>query len=263
MLTPDTALAWTARLVGLAVSLQTIELLQIRHVFAENGVWRWSTLAREQRLLPAILRWPLAGLLPYRPFLGVLGVRLGAGLLVLATGWLGPSPLLLITTLLVCVRFRGTFNGGSDAMTVVILLALSVAAAGQGRRSVAIVCLGYVAVQATLSYLIAGIAKLKESQWRNGSALRRLFDSTQYVIPDLVRRCLARPAPCAVACWLVIAFECSFPLLWLGTQLCLSILVCGALFHLSNAAVLGLNRFFFAWLASYPALLYFSQLGVL
>jgi hypothetical protein len=61
------------------------------------------------------------------------------------------------------------------------------------------------------------------------------------------------------ASWLVIVFECAFPLvLWVRPQGAALLLACGLAFHLCNALVLGLNRFLWAWLAGYPALLFWS-----
>ena len=58
---------------------------------------------------------------------------------------------------------------------------------------------------------------------------------------------------------MIILFEIAFPLVlilpWEGKLLLLSI---GLLFHITNAVVLGLNRFIWAWSATYPALLYFN-----
>jgi hypothetical protein len=60
--------------------------------------------------------------------------------------------------------------------------------------------------------------------------------------------------------WTVIAWECLFPLAWLDPHLCLGMLACGAVFHAANLWVFGLNRFFWAWLAGYPAVLAGCQL---
>ena len=134
MLTPLTlTLAWqlVARLVALAVTLQTIELLQLHRVAANDGIWRWSTLARDWSALPRPLGAVVTQLLRARPFVALLVVRLAAALalgLFALTPWTAPLPaLLLVTTVLVQLRWRGTFNGGSDFMTLVILTALTVA----------------------------------------------------------------------------------------------------------------------------------------
>jgi hypothetical protein len=263
MLTLDAALLWTARLVALAVALQTLELLQIRRCFADDGVWRTQTLVRDYAELPKPVRGLLERVLAYEPFIAILALRLIASLLVLVFGWLQPLPLLLITSMLICVRFRGTYNGGSDYMTILILLALSVAVLAGQRSQAVLGALGYVAVQVTLSYVIAGMVKLKEADWRSGRALQALLGSSQYGAPGIVARFFDNAALSRVASWLVIAFECGFAAAWLGGRACLAMILLGTLFHVWNSAVLGLNRFLFAWFASYPALLYFGQLGPL
>src|SRR5262245_36957743 len=55
-----TALSWTERLTALALLLQSIELLQLRHAWSDMGIWRWALLAPEQRTLMRPLRWLLA-----------------------------------------------------------------------------------------------------------------------------------------------------------------------------------------------------------
>jgi hypothetical protein len=56
----------------------------------------------------------------------------------------------------------------------------------------------------------------------------------------------------------VILFECGFPLALLRPELSLVFLGGGLLFHLLIAYQLQLNRFFWAWLATYPAVYWAS-----
>lgn len=165
--------------------------------------------------------WDLSG-----PFQAMLWLRLFASLALFAT----TSPVLiwvlLLTTILTSVRFGGTLNGGSDYMTVVVLSSLLVP---WGQT--------YLAVQLTLSYFVAGLFKLKHPDWRDGTALTRLT---------------GMPAQLA---WPTLLWQCTFPLVWLNHSLCLVYLAIGVVFHLANAKVLGLNRFFWIWMAAYPSLL--------
>jgi hypothetical protein len=256
----EQALSASARLLGLAIALQTVELLQLRHTLSDAGIWRYSLLAREHAAVVAPLRWIFSRLLPYRAFLCVLIAQLACATVVIACGWLQPMPVLLFTLLLTCVRFRGTFNGGSDCMTVAIAMALSVASCAHAWPLVCAACLGYIAVQSTLSYAIAGLTKLKEAPWRDGRALQELLRCHQYGLPKGLQRLLGGPRRMRVLSLLVIGFECGFVLALVNRDIALCWIALGTLFHLGNAAVLGLNRFLFAWLASYPALLYFSEL---
>src|ERR1700712_2174786 len=250
----------TERLSALALLLQSVEWLQVRAAFADNGVWRYALLLPEQRALPFGLSWLCRMSLPYARFVVLLWLRCAAASLALFLGESSVWPFLLITQILVCVRFRGASNGGSDSMSVVLTSALSLPVL-LGRTPLAIqAALLYIAVQVTLSYVIAGLAKLRQADWRDGSALRHFVVGSPYGVPKLVQRLLERRALAEVLGWSIIAFECLFPLAWLDPRVCVAWLICGTLFHAANVLVLGLNRFFWAWVAAYPALLAGSEL---
>jgi hypothetical protein len=253
-------LSATERLSALALLLQSLEWLQVRGVFADNGVWRYALLAPEQRALPLGLSLLCRVSLPYPSFVALLGLRCAAAALVLFLGESRVWPFLCISQILLCVRFRGASNGGSDSMSVVLASALSVPALF-GRTPLAIqAALLYIGVQVTLSYVIAGLAKLRQPEWRDGQALRHFVLSSPYGVPALVRRMLERPAVARALGWSVVAFECLFPLAWLDPRVCLAWLACGVLFHMANVLALGLNRFLWAWIAGYPATLAGSEL---
>lgn len=257
------AQAFCTRVCAASVALQTLELLAIRESFSERGVWRFSTLAPELELLPGPLRWSMARCLSYRAFLALLALQLAACAWLLARG---PSPallVLLLVTLLVCVRFRGSFNGGSDAMTVLVLLGLSAGALFPGRPRVALGGLGYIALQTTLSYFVAGVLKLKEPSWRRGRALPAFFELPRYGVPAAARAIAKRPVLARAAAWGILLFECAFPLALLGPPLSAPFLAAALVFHLLNSALFGLNRFLWAWAAAYPAVYYVSQFGPL
>lgn len=251
------AVSWTQRLVALALLLQTVEWLQARRLCADDGVWRWQVLEPEQRALPLVMRALLSPFMPYRGLLTLLWLRLGL-VALLALGWGWAAPLLLFSQLALCVRFRGTFNGGSDYMTIVVLLSLSGSWALARWPALAKACLAYACAQLVLSYFIAGVVKLQNADWRSGKALASFVESGRYGTPGwLVRALSAKPRP-ALASWAVIAFECGFPLALATPSAAVTLLALGTLFHLGNAVVFGLNRFLFAWLAAYPSLVYFS-----
>lgn len=258
------ATLWTERAIALCVLLQAVELLQCRKAFADDGIWRWQLLRREHQALPAPLRWLFAVCLPYRPFVALLLLELFAAAL-LGLGVSAVAPFLWLAQLSVCVRFRGTFNGGSDYLTLLILLALSISWLFDATQHPLLgkACIAYIAVQVTLSYFIAGVAKLKEAAWRDGTALRVFVSAQRHGAPNFIRRLLDGKRRGLVLSWAVLLFECGFPLAWLDTRVCLAFLALGLGFHLANSLVFGLNRFLFAWSAAYPALLFCSQLFAL
>jgi hypothetical protein len=250
------SLQWTQRLVALSVLVQTLELLHVRGIFADDGVWRWEILKAEHEALPGPLRWLFARLLPYRPFSLLLWSRIGLAT-ALACGLDGAALPLFVSQLAIAVRFRGTFNGGSDYMTMVVLSALGLASLAPANETMARACLGYVCVQLVLSYSIAGVAKLRQPAWWKGAALRSFVTSPRYAAPRWISTLVARAA--LPLSWPVLAFEVAFPVALTGPRVALGFACAGAVFHSMNALAFGLNRFLWAWAAAYPALFYFSS----
>jgi hypothetical protein len=255
------AVTLTERLLGLALLLQTIELLQLRRHFADDGVWAWPVLSAEHAELPRPLRFFFQLVLPARPFVALLWLRLFLALaLAGGLGWV--APLLLVSQLAIGARFRGTFNGGSDYMTVVVLLGVSGAACFSSSPRVVKASLAYVCVQLVFSYFIAGVIKVARPSWRGGHGLGRLLGSNRYGTPPWLARTLTRPVVGKLASSAVLAFECSFPFALASPRVAVGFLGRGLLFHAVNVLAFGLNRFLFAWLAAYPSLLFFStELG--
>ncbi|MCB0348082.1 MAG: HTTM domain-containing protein, partial [Bdellovibrionales bacterium] len=149
----------------------------------------------------------------------------------------------------------GSFNGGSDYMTILVLLtSTSAFLLPQYSHYIWI----YLGVQVVLSYFISGVVKLKQPTWRSGESLLYLIQSSNYQIPDKTKHLITNKKVAAALSWVVIIFEISSPLVLLSPNICFFYLVIATTFHIANFYVFGLNRFIFAWLASYPALVYLT-----
>lgn len=247
------------RLMAVAILLQTFEMMQIKE--AITSIWSWEILKKDYEFLPAPLQKYLSFLLDGPHFFLILDARVFLAILLLVF----PQPLillaLLLTALLICLRWRGPYNGGSDMMTMVVLLALTVGSFFHNHSLALKACLWYIAVQVCLSYWIAGIAKLRKPHWRNGRALYLLVTATNYETPIEVQQLLQNSKIAKLASWLILIFECTFPLALLSPDLCLIYIAAALFFQLGNFFVFGLNRFVFAWLAAYPALYWCSHLS--
>lgn len=240
------AIEWMPRLAAIAVAIAALELLVVRRALADDGVFAWPILRRD-----FASPWIADLVFAYRPTLAILALQLAAAL---ALPWIdhpAPAWIAFATTLAIAVRFRGTYNGGSDSMLLVVTLSLAVARTWPEHARIA---LGYCAAQLVLSYVIAGVAKLGDAAWRSGRALTILVDLPQYRVP---RRIAAVVRPLSrIGCWTILAWEIGFPVVVVNMTACTIMLAIGAAFHVANAVVFGLNRFVWAWLAAYPALVY-------
>lgn len=252
-MTPETTLWWVHQLTAVALCLQSLEDLQIWRNPDCRRVWSWEVLGGEYS---SGQRWFLGLSLSDRNFPWLLRIKALAAVGTLA----GPNPILIgllfSTTLLVGLRWRGNFNGGSDQMTLVLLGALLLASGGPQLHYPAVL---YLAVQATLSYFVAGLVKARQGAWWSGQALTRYLTAEIYPVPGRVQRLARSPGLMRVASWSVLIFELAFPLCLLAPQACAVFLVIGLGFHLANAWAFGLNRFFWTWAATYPALYYCSS----
>lgn len=183
----------------------------------------------------------------------------------------GVAPLLVQGVLLVVslrlVRHHGgPYNGGSDRIRLLLLAGLWAShladalagGAGPGGTMWTRLAIGYVAVQVLLSYTLAGYVKLVNPDWRRGLALADVFRFSVYPVSEALRAWAAsRPLLFALS-WVIILFEVLFPLALLQPAWLSAALAVALVFHLVNASVFGLNRFVWAWLATYPCLLWFQ-----
>ncbi len=162
---------------------------------------------------------------------------------------------LLLNEILLLRRFQGPYNGGADRMGLLILIALALAhlAPDEKMRAVAF---GYLGAQVVLSYFVSGFVKIVNPDWRSGRALRDVFLFSAYPAGENLRGWADRPALLKAASWAVMSFELLFPLSLASASALAAALALGALFHLANAGLFGLNRFFWIWLCAYPSLLW-------
>lgn len=163
---------------------------------------------------------------------------------------------LFILHLLICVRFRGTFNGGSDMMTFVLLTGLLIVTVSD-KESVQKLGLIYIAVHAVYSYFKAGRIKLINLNWRNGTALPIFLKQSLFSdIRSLAIWLGGRPRLSLLLCWSVIIFEIGIVALPIMGNFKIYYFLLAVVFHFANYKCFGLNRFFWAWIAAWPSILY-------
>lgn len=220
----DTAIRLTEILLGFAFAQQSIEHL--------------ISFSNEKRLfLPRLL---LAILL-------IFGFQ---------TAWV--TFLLLLLGLAILQRFQGPYNGGADRMSLLILSCLCLVHFLPEQRWQEM-AFGYLALQLILSYFISGWVKLVNPDWRTGLALSDVFQFSAYPVSESLRQWSKSSRMLFFMSWGVILFELFFPFSLISSTSLSVALIIAAIFHLANACLFGLNRFFWIWLAAYPSLLWFQQ----
>lgn len=247
--------------VGAVIS--TLEFITVLPAFRSTGLYSWPVLRAEQvqRLGIGGLHGPAGVLGPPPVVAGLLLVRLlclvSLPFLTLQTPAFTLAALTLAGTTLVFTWRRYIGDDGSDQMNT-LLVAVIVLCAGLGRSGTALsIGLGFLAFQACLSYAAAGFAKAFSREWRDGSAMFKIFNTEAYGLPWVARGLHRRRWLGLLLCWGVILGECLFPvILVLPLPGVLAMLAMGVVFHGLCAAIMGLNSFLWAFMATYPAILY-------
>lgn len=249
--------------------MNTVELVVSARRIDTTFPWRllrtrYPTLLRCGRLDAAVSAAVGSRLLLWLPPFQ-LTAAVGAVVLFPAATWVLSALCLVVLVCQAAVNARLVYGlDGSDQMQLVIWGGLAVftldpsGLAGQAG-------IAFVAAQVLLSYLTSGVAKVLGAEWRSGTAVLRILRTDSHgsswgysVVKGLGLSTLLS--------WGTIAFEIPGPVLVLlgDPTITAAVLGVGVLFHLSVASAMGLNKFLWAFLATYPCVWYLSsRLGLL
>ena len=248
-------------LLALSLIVQTLEFMALGRMHHVRTIWHWSVQKQDVRHTWSWLQRLLARIFSPRLHRHHLAIRLVAAASLFFTSSAYVSIALFASTLLLLIRWRGSFNGGSDFMTIVALTGLVVAEAGGllfGKDLAWKAALWYVNLQAITSYFVSGSVKLLSAEWRDGRALTYFLD--QAIYGPLPGSSIFRRRHVAAACsWAFIIWEMIFPLSLAGPALAAGLCCIAACFHLLVFRYFSLNRFFWAWIVCFPAVIYCSS----
>jgi hypothetical protein len=254
------AIRLVEQLVTVGVATASLEFVSLRREFAAGGVFDSQLLAGgdapgRRRAVSGLLDTAIRN----QRFVFWMGIRFAAAAFLCifgASGVLETALLLLLLLLSLTVSLRAPFGlEGAEQMILIVLATLVIASFAPANQKVQLACLWFISLQSCLAYVTAGIAKARKEVWRDGAFLASYLRTDTYSRPVLSKlRMTSRVIrPLAIA---VIGFECGFILSLIGPRTAVVILAAGVLFHLVNAMVTGLNIFVWAFVSTYPAVLY-------
>ncbi|WP_433672768.1 hypothetical protein ACQP06_15060 [Nocardia sp. CA-136227] len=260
MFAPSDALYLSAVIGSVAVVIGSSERLAAPRLLADGALAGWPVSATSIPLLTRrSFQSSVGRLLVYPRVLGLIAASLACAVLLV----LHPSSTLnalaatVIAATYILLSMRSRFGGdGADQMTIVVFVALALAfAVGQERAEV--VVLWFIAAQVCLAYFTAGVAKLVSPVWRSGTALPEILATRAYGHRRAAKILARHRTAAAAMCWSVILLECGFPLVLLGIgPLTYLLVISGALLHIGTAILMRLNTFLWAFLATYPAVIF-------
>jgi hypothetical protein len=253
------AIRATEWLFAWSLTIQTLEYLRMGKYTATDAFWSWQLQRAD------IPNAPVRALLDvlFKPRMHQLHLWLrlaAAGILAVQGASLPLVVFLFVGNLLILIRWRGAFNGGSDFLTLVVLTGLLIS---QVVGALGNAQLGwqagfwYIAIQAITSYFMSGAVKLLRREWRNGSAMTIFLNAAIYG-PLSATHPLRNKWLTLLGSWGFIVWEILFPLSLLDPRLAAVFCAVASLFHFLVFWFFGLNRFFWAWMCSFPAIIWCS-----
>lgn len=242
----------TGCLAAIGIVIGSLETLTYRREFGETGVFSAFRTGPQLLLSPNTVSL-------------VHGVRVLAACVLLVpfkspAASAGTWTFLALCSMFVAWRTSAGQDGG-DQMLHIATLALAVGSILGIFSSVALsVALLFIGAQSCLAYVTAGLAKIVSPAWTRGTAVAGVLSTATYG-QEGVFTAVAKQRTVGIAlCWMVIAMECAFLAAPVVPQLALLfLLVCGLLFHSINAALMGLNGFLWAFVATYPCILFLND----
>jgi hypothetical protein len=246
-----------SRIIAIGCLIDAGEMLSRVRDYGDNGVYswkivrtghRWSTVGPIARVLDFTF-----SVFTYR-LLNVSQVVASLALLSLPSSSLSPLFVAWLFVLRALNNLRHEYGlDGSDQMTAIILGSLTLFYLSPTHLAQDLV-LWFITFQSLLAYLSSGTAKIISPVWRSGRAFGQILNTQSYgshMASKLLRRF---PILSQIACWSVMAFQISFPVMALSsTTTCKVAIVLGIAFHLGIAIAMGLNNFVWSFTAAYPA----------
>jgi hypothetical protein len=250
-------------LVCVAVVIQTMQILAERKQYATYGIYNYAILKKPYPWMTQGWQASVLNTLCESPgYLILIALQMTSAVLIISH--LSPSLsgfsifIILLVHLLSCLRHQAGSDGAQQIQTIIFasLLLFYLSADPLAKTC----SLFFICFQVLLAYFTAGAIKIKSPAWRGGTALENALQSARFRNETLSRIVRTYPFLTKLVCWSVFICQCLFPLLvFAGPQTCLLVLVAGAIFHLTIALVWGLNCFFWSFVATYPAILFFSN----
>ncbi|SFB48000.1 hypothetical protein SAMN05216266_11382 [Amycolatopsis marina] len=260
----DKALTMVEQLTGLGAAVSSLEYLASSRDFDRGELLSWDTARTRYRWMTGKSEKALATVFDKPGIQALFGMRVLAAATLINPNATAQSKTVAATYLAgtnFAVHARSPY--GSDGSETVLTISLTTLALSrmfgsdpQARRA----CLWFIAAQSCLSYGIAGAAKLISPVWRDGTAVRDIFRTRMFGHRLAFSVLRDRPKLARVLGQVTIAGEMLFPLVLVSPRpVARALLGVGAGFHVSNAVFMGLNRFVWAFLGTYPAIVYCSR----
>lgn len=264
--TNDFTLSIVALIAASGVAILSFEDVRSSSAFGDASLMSWRVSSRRSRWLTYGMVGQLINfILTHRHFRVLLYLRVISACAVVIGAVLGHLlviPIIIILLALVAQSLRSPYGlDGAHQMHLLLFGALTFASLESDFSDITSnVVIIFISCQALLAYTVSGMAKLTSNVWRSGDALIGIMSTKSYGNAYIFRLLKRYPVSSTVACWGVILLECIMPIAFIVGGPYFHVVLGGALlFHFLAAIVMGLNGFLFAFLATFPAMVFFRE----
>jgi len=260
MLTIESAARITAVIVGIGILQGSLQLLLSLKEFRASGLFAWNSrqamvgsrgTSREWMVGRTGAGWLLVVVIARIVGSVALIIPFQSNLL-----YASYATIILLSSLFLVYQIRYG-KDGSNQISFIILAGLVFTFLIPTSSPFQAVGLYFIAAQGLFSYFAAGVSKLSNAQWREGSALQSILNTATYgqsQVAELIRR---RPWVGGFVGWSVIIVEIIFPVALVAPPgLLVVLLFTGAMLHLGTVLLIGLDTFFWAFTATFPAIIF-------
>ena len=172
--------------------------------------------------------------------------------------WPGNIFYVVIVTVLFLLQMKRHYFSfdGADQMVFVVLVAATLGTICRSQRSAVF----FLAGEVTLAYLVAGLYKVSSPYWKRGRALLLITQTRLFGHEKVAAILQAHPVFATATQFILVFWESSFVVSLIAPPKILTMfLIAGIVFHISCAWIMGLNTFPWAFVASYPSIVYVNR----
>jgi hypothetical protein len=235
--------------------------------YLAGGLLNWGLLRKNSSFTskPESFRNFIDIIFPVRAWLFLIAFRIICGLILLVLPFDSPFLVFLYAALFMIgslVNLRNqAYRAEIENRFSLILIGALLLRSLLPTDTVTLASLWFIALLVCLSYLTAGISKLKNGDWRSGNGFKYIVTSHEQTPVKKINiffeehKILTK-----LINWLIILFECAFPIAVFAGQIVFwCFLVAGIVLHFAIAFGLRSGKFFWICIATYPALMFVAH----
>ncbi|SFB47930.1 hypothetical protein SAMN05216266_11374 [Amycolatopsis marina] len=260
----DHAFRRVEQLTAVGATISALELLSTSKSLDDNGLLGWPISRTRMLSLNRGAGRHLERVLKYPEIVRVVQTRAisGLGLLAPRAGRrVRGTALAGMTSTAAALNLRSNYGlDGSDHFAFINFAVSLLEKAFPHDRRAREAALAFIAAQSCLSYFTSGAVKMTSPVWRSGDAITGIFRTRTYGDKFFYKMTKDNKIAAQGLAWMVMLAEVLFPLVLVAPKpIARLILLSGMGFHVGNARFMGLNRFFWSFVATYPAVAHFSR----